>query len=134
MGRFVVRRVAQGLLVVLGVTIVVFVVTRMVGDPVKFILPIEATQQERAERRHELGFDRPIVTQFGDYMGDLARFDFGDSLWQRGGVGPRWTSSGRRFQRPSSSWRSGCFSPSSSHSRSVFSRPRDRDGRSTDYS
>lgn len=84
MGRFVVRRVAQGLLVVLGVTVVVFVVTRMVGDPVKFVLPIEATAQERADRRQELGFDRPIVTQFGDYMGDLARFDFGESLWQRG--------------------------------------------------
>lgn len=84
MGRFVLRRVAQGLLVVLGVTITVFVVTRMVGDPVKFILPLEATQEEREARRHDLGFDRSIPAQFGDYMGDLATGDFGDSLWQRG--------------------------------------------------
>lgn len=84
MGRFVVRRIAQGLLVVLGVTVTVFVVTRMVGDPVKFILPLEATHEEREARRHELGFDRPIVNQFGSYIGDLAKGDFGDSLWQRG--------------------------------------------------
>ena len=84
MGRFVLRRVAQGLIVVIGVTVVVFAVTRMIGDPVKFILPLEATEEEREARREELGFDRPILTQFGDYVGDLARGDFGDSLWQRG--------------------------------------------------
>jgi peptide/nickel transport system permease protein len=84
MGRFVLRRVLQGFLVVLGVTVVVFVVTRMVGDPVKFILPLEATEAERQAREHELGFDRPIIEQFGDYITDLARLDFGDSLWQRG--------------------------------------------------
>lgn len=84
MGRFIVRRALQGLIVVFGVTVVVFVATRMVGDPVKFILPLEATPDERAARAAELGFDRPIVAQFGSYLGDLARFDFGESLWQPG--------------------------------------------------
>jgi peptide/nickel transport system permease protein len=51
---------------------------------VKFILPLEATPAERAARSHELGFDRSIFAQFGSYLGDLSRFDFGDSLWQRG--------------------------------------------------
>jgi peptide/nickel transport system permease protein len=74
----------QGVVVVLCVTVIVFVVTRMVGDPVKFILPLEATQAERDARAAELGFDRPILTQFGDYLGDLSRLDFGESLWQRG--------------------------------------------------
>jgi peptide/nickel transport system permease protein len=84
MGRFILRRAIQGLIVILGVTVVVFVVTRLVGDPVKFILPLEATQEQRDARAAELGFDRPIITQFVDYVGDLARLDFGDSLWQRG--------------------------------------------------
>ena len=84
MGRFVARRLLQGILVVLGVTVVVFVVTRMVGDPVKFVLPLEATQEERDSRAAELGFDRSIPVQFVDYIEDLARFDFGESLWQRG--------------------------------------------------
>ncbi len=82
MGRFAVRRIAQGLIVVLGVTITVFVVTRMIGDPVKVLLPLEATAEERAAFEHRLGFDRPIPVQFVDYVGDLVRLDLGDSLWQ----------------------------------------------------
>jgi len=82
MGRFAVRRVAQGLLVILGVTIVVFVVTRLVGDPVDVLLPLEATEEQRAQFEHQLGFDRPIAVQFGDYLGDVVRGDFGESIWQ----------------------------------------------------
>jgi peptide/nickel transport system permease protein len=83
MGRFVVRRIAQGLLVVIGVTIMVFIFTRMVGDPAKTMLPLSASPEERAAFRHELGLDRPLTEQFADYLGDLASGDFGTSLWQR---------------------------------------------------
>ena len=83
MGRFVVRRIAQGLLVVIGVTIMVFIFTRMVGDPAKTMLPLSASSEERAAFRHELGLDQPILKQFTEYIGDLASGDFGTSLWQR---------------------------------------------------
>lgn len=83
MGRFVVKRIAQGLLVVIGVTIMVFIFTRMVGDPAKTMLPLSATAEERAAFRHELGLDRPISAQFTDYIGDLASGNFGTSVWQR---------------------------------------------------
>ncbi len=83
MGRFVVRRLAQGVVVILGVTIVVFVVTRMIGDPVKVMLPIEATPEQRAAFAAEIGFDRPIHEQFVEFVGDLAVLDLGESLWQR---------------------------------------------------
>jgi peptide/nickel transport system permease protein len=83
MGRFVVRRIAQGLLVVIGVTIMVFIFTRMVGDPAKTMLPLSASPEERAAFRHELGLDQPILKQFTEYIGDLASGDFGTSLWQR---------------------------------------------------
>lgn len=82
MGRFAVRRIVQGLIVILGVTVVVFVVTRLVGDPVDVLLPLEATDEQRAAFEHELGFDRPILIQFGDYMGDVVTGDFGESIWQ----------------------------------------------------
>lgn len=82
MGRFAVRRILQGLIVILGVTVVVFVVTRLVGDPVDVLLPLEATDEQRAAFEHELGFDRPILIQFGDYMGDVVTGDFGESIWQ----------------------------------------------------
>jgi len=83
MGRFAVRRIAQGFLVIFGVTIMVFVFTRMVGDPVKVMLPLEASPQERAAFKHQLGLDRSIPVQFASYVGQLARGDLGTSLWQR---------------------------------------------------
>lgn len=83
MGRFAARRIVQGLIVILGVTVVVFVVTRLVGDPVDVLLPLEATEEQRAAFEHELGFDRPILIQFGDYVGDVVRGDFGESIWQQ---------------------------------------------------
>lgn len=83
MGRFVLRRLAQGVVVIFGVTMVVFVVTRMIGDPVQVMLPIEATPEQRAAFAAEIGFDRPIPEQFAEFVGDLAVLDLGDSLWQR---------------------------------------------------
>ena len=82
MGRFILRRIIQGLIVIFGVTVIVFVVTRMVGDPVKVMLPLESTVEQRAAFEKQLGLDRPIYIQFADFMGDIARLDFGDSLWQ----------------------------------------------------
>lgn len=82
MGRFAVRRIIQGLIVVFFVTVFVFVITRMVGDPVDVLLPLEATQEQRAAFEHELGFDRPILVQFGTYLGNVFEGNFGDSIWQ----------------------------------------------------
>lgn len=83
MGGFLLRRIAQGLLVVIGVTVIVFIATRMVGDPVKVMLPLSATDEQRAAFAQQIGLDRPIGTQFVDFVGDMARLDFGESLWQR---------------------------------------------------
>lgn len=83
MGRYVVKRLLQGVIVIFGVTVVVFVVTRLIGDPVKVMLPIEATPEQRATFAKQIGFDRSIPVQFADFVGDLVRLDFGESLWQR---------------------------------------------------
>jgi peptide/nickel transport system permease protein len=82
MGRFIFRRLIHGLIVILGVTVIVFVVTRMVGDPVQVMLPMESTLEQRAAFEKKLGLDRPIYIQFIDFAEDISRLDFGDSLWQ----------------------------------------------------
>jgi peptide/nickel transport system permease protein len=82
MGRYILKRIWHGAIVILGVTVIVFVVTRMVGDPVKVMLPLEATMEQRAAFEKQLGLDRPIVVQFGDFLLDLVHLDFGESLWQ----------------------------------------------------
>jgi peptide/nickel transport system permease protein len=83
MGAFILRRIFQGLLVVIGVTLVVFVATRMIGDPAKVMLPLSATDAQRAAFQHQIGLDRPLGAQFITFVGDLATLNFGDSLWQR---------------------------------------------------
>jgi peptide/nickel transport system permease protein len=80
----VVRRLGQGIIVILGVTVVVFFVTRVIGDPVRASLPLEATPQQYANLEHQLGFDRPLTVQFWDFLSRLPSLDFGNSLWQRG--------------------------------------------------
>jgi peptide/nickel transport system permease protein len=84
MGRYIARRLVQGLVVVFGVTVFVFVITRLVGDPVKFMLPLSATPAQRAARSAALGLDRSIPVQFVHFLGDLVRLDLGQSTYVRG--------------------------------------------------
>jgi len=80
---FILQRLTHGLVVVLGVTLIVFFVTRIIGDPVQVMLPVEATLEQRQLLERQLGLDRPISEQLVDFVRDVAVFDFGDSLWQR---------------------------------------------------
>jgi len=81
-GAFVIRRLYHGIYVVLGVTIVVFVVTRVIGDPVSAMLPMETSAAQRAAFAQQLGLDRPLYIQFIDFLADLAHLNLGESLWQ----------------------------------------------------
>lgn len=83
MGAFILRRLWHGLLVVFGVSLAVFVVTRMFGDPVSLMLPLSASAEQRAAFAQQIGLDQPLVVQFIQFLGDLVVLDFGDSLWQR---------------------------------------------------
>lgn len=80
---FILRRLFQGVLVVLGVTAAVFVITRLAGDPVALMLPLNASEEQRAAFAAQVGLDQPIWVQFLRFAQDVGTFDFGDSLWQR---------------------------------------------------
>src|SRR5215470_14770169 len=82
MGAFIAKRLYYGLYVVIGVTVVVFVVTRVIGDPVSAMLPMESSAEQRALFAQQLGLDRPLYVQFVDFLVNVARFDLGESLWQ----------------------------------------------------
>lgn len=83
MSRFLLRRLFQGLLVVFGVTATVFIVTRVLGDPVALMLPLSASEAQRAAFAAQIGLDKPLIVQFIGFCGDILRLDFGTSLWQR---------------------------------------------------
>ncbi len=71
------------MLILLGLVVAVFFVTHLLGDPARLMLRAEASDEQVEALREQLGLDDPILVQFGRYMGDFVRGDFGDSVWQK---------------------------------------------------
>ena len=82
MGVFVVRRLAQAVLVMLTVALVSFALFQFVGDPVTNLLGQDATPQQREQLRHDLGLDRSVPAQFIGFVGHAVQGEFGLSLRQ----------------------------------------------------
>jgi peptide/nickel transport system permease protein len=85
---FFLKRIAQALIAVIGVMTLVFFLQRLTGDPVLLLVPQNATQADIEAMRETLGFNRPLLVQYLDYMGGLLTFDFGRSYVQNV---PVWT-------------------------------------------
>ena len=77
---FVLRRVLQGVLVMLVVGFIAFSLFNFVGDPVALMLPPEATQADRDAMRSTLGLDKPFYVQFGTFLANAVHGNFGISL------------------------------------------------------
>ncbi|PGL70483.1 ABC transporter permease [Bacillus sp. AFS055030] len=78
---FIVRRIIQTIPVLLGVSLVVFLIMQMVpGDPATLLAGEGATKQTIEMIRHQLGLDRPIIIQYFDYVVHVLQGDFGESL------------------------------------------------------
>ena len=79
---YVVRRVLATIPVMAVVAVVVFLLLRLTsGDPAAIIAGDNATSQDVEAIRTELGLDRPIVQQFGIWIGNVLRGDFGESFF-----------------------------------------------------
>jgi ABC-type dipeptide/oligopeptide/nickel transport system permease component len=76
---YILRRIAQSVLVMLVVALVSFSLFRFVGDPVATMMGQEATQADRAALRDRLGLNDPIVVQFASFVSRAATGDFGIS-------------------------------------------------------
>jgi peptide/nickel transport system permease protein len=81
MGAYVVRRLLQAIPTVLGVALLTFLLfDAFAPDPVRVALGSHATPEAMASLRHQWGLDRPRLQQFLDFLGQIARFDFGRSF------------------------------------------------------
>ena len=80
MGAYIIRRLLQSLIVILGVIIITFLISRVLGDPVALLLPPEATPEQRAYLTRDLGLDRPLYIQLVVYVGKVLKGDFGLSF------------------------------------------------------
>jgi peptide/nickel transport system permease protein len=82
MGRYIIRRLLQTILVVFGVSVVSFGVMFLSGDPASVMAGDNWTRQQVDEFRHQMGFDRPWYVQYWSFLSNAARGDFGNSLRQ----------------------------------------------------
>ena len=80
MGQYLLRRVLQSLVVVLGLTLIVFGIARLSGSPVDLMLPMGATAQQKADLTQQLGLDRPLPVQYVKFMTNALKGDFGQSI------------------------------------------------------
>jgi peptide/nickel transport system permease protein len=80
--RFLASRLLLGLLSLLGVSVLVFVILRIVpGDPALLMAPVGATSEDIERIRREFGLAGPWWSQYGAFLGDLLHGRVGRSLW-----------------------------------------------------
>ncbi|MFC7407876.1 MULTISPECIES: ABC transporter permease [Hydrogenophaga] len=79
---FIVRRLAQAVLVMVTVAFIAFMLFQYVGDPVVFLLGQDATPEQVRELRAALGLDQPFFVQFWHFLANAAQGEFGLSLRQ----------------------------------------------------
>ncbi|MBZ0295041.1 MAG: ABC transporter permease [Anaerolineae bacterium] len=79
--QYILQRLLLALVVVLGVTFVVFMIMQLVpGDPARVSLGLQATEENVAARRERLGLNRPLLDQYITWVTNAAQGDLGRSL------------------------------------------------------
>ena len=80
MQRYIVRRVGEAILALFALSIIIFLMVRLTGDPALLMLPPDAGADALEDIRHSMGLDKPLVAQYGLFIRDYATGSFGDSL------------------------------------------------------
>ena len=77
---YLLRRLMQSLLVLLGVSLTVFGLLHLTGDPTRLLLPLEAREEDVRQLRALLGLDDPLLVQYLRFLARAVRGDFGLSF------------------------------------------------------
>src|SRR6476646_3957690 len=75
------QRLIHSIFVLLGVSFIVFSVSHLTGDPAALMLPPDANREQVESFRRDLGYDRPILVQYAEFLARAVHGDFGRSLW-----------------------------------------------------
>ena len=88
MSIYLIQRLGQSLLTLLGLSVIVFALAHLSGDPVSLLAPPEASAEDMARLRAKLGLDKPLHTQYLIYITQAAQGDFGESIrWKTPAMG-----------------------------------------------
>ncbi|SMF34725.1 ABC transporter permease [Neorhizobium sp. CSC1952] len=77
---FIRKRAIASLISLVGLLVLVFFLSRLTGDPASLFLPVEASEEMKAQFRELHGLNDPIMVQFTRYVGDVLTGDLGQSL------------------------------------------------------
>jgi peptide/nickel transport system permease protein len=80
MQRYVLKRILQSLLTLLVLSVIIFIVCRLTGDPVVLMLPDDASYEDVVQLRTALGLDRPLPVQYWRFLKNAVQGDFGRSI------------------------------------------------------
>ena len=80
MQRYVLKRILQSLLTLLVLSVIIFIVCRLTGDPVVLMLPDDASYEDVVQLRTALGLDRPLPVQYWRFLKNALQGDFGRSI------------------------------------------------------
>ena len=83
MKRFIVKRLGYAVLSLLLLSLTIFLLVRLTGDPSVLLVEPGASKDDLAAVRLQLGLDRPLWVQYGQFMSSLARGDLGHSFYYR---------------------------------------------------
>lgn len=81
MTKYIGKRLLQTIFVLLGVSLVAFVIVRLSGDPLSLLLSSGATPEQEAAMRARLGLNDPIYVQYIRFLSQILHGDFGNSLY-----------------------------------------------------
>jgi ABC-type dipeptide/oligopeptide/nickel transport system permease component len=80
MQRYILSRLVQSVLILLGVLCIVFFMLQVTGDPVSLMVSRNTSPEQLKLLREEMGFNRPMIVQFADFASHAIRGDFGMSI------------------------------------------------------
>ncbi|GGC48409.1 ABC transporter permease [Chelatococcus reniformis] len=80
MTSYLTSRVLQAIITIIGISIVVFALSRLSGDAAALLIPPDASERDRLALREQLGLDKPIIVQYALFLKGALSFDFGNSF------------------------------------------------------
>ncbi|MEA2513168.1 MAG: peptide/nickel transport system permease protein, partial [Thermomicrobiales bacterium] len=83
MARYILKRLIHAMLVLIGVSLVIFILVRLTGDPTTLLVSVDARPEDIERYREVLGLDRPWYVQYWQFLGQAVQGDFGNSFRHR---------------------------------------------------
>ena len=77
---YILKRLFHCIFVLIGISVVVFIILHLTGDPAALLMPMDATPEQVAQFRKEMGFTDPLLVQYWRFFKGTLRLDFGLSF------------------------------------------------------